>query len=593
MASLLIQQAYGDGVTKAFPFTFPYITVKDIIVSIDGEDEGSWVLSEDGTTVVLNWPPATGALVTVERYTDMQPLVAFQGTAILLNSSLNLSQLQTTHIAETASDLANATILFNPRLNVYDAKGFRIAHVGLCLTDFDVATKAYLSQALANIHYVRPSDAALAAALLAMAAIIASMAPDQYAIYSITPPGLRDRATYDEFHMRLVIETLNALNLNPPPPAATIVARLDAYFGSIVWRTAVTGEDTGTTDFDASGTWTKPVHGTFALVEVWAAGGAGYSFNQANRWYGSGGSCTVNQPGGGGGGYSRKLFWLEDLSATVAVGVGLGGVPSYAYSDSGRNGGNSNFGGYLAAYGGWGPQNPYSGGGGGGPIDGPSGWFPTAQGITGGAQHGAGPRVTYPVSLGYQLGFAAPNIHAFAVAQTGLLAQGDGAYKLPLTGYNVPGLPAQPGIQHGGGGGSPSTRGGANGTIMNDGIAIVLQGMNGGYSVHGGGGGGSGLTIPTMPGIQVSFIIGRPPGSAGFLNGTYTSPTLFPNGLGGLSTNGGRGGDGGTTGQNGQDGAVPGGGGGGAGLAVGNYNLVNAGPIGGHGGHGRVRVTVW
>lgn len=68
----------------------------------------------------------------------------------------------------------------------------------------------------------------------------------------------------------------------------------------------------------ATGLWTKPTGATATskvLVELWGAGGSG------------GGSAATTEAGGGGGGaYVAGFFPASILSASVLVGIGLGGA---------------------------------------------------------------------------------------------------------------------------------------------------------------------------------------------------------------------------------------------------------------------------
>lgn len=87
--------------------------------------------------------------------------------------------------------------------------------------------------------------------------------------------------------------------------------------------------------FTASGTWTKPSYGTFAIIEAWGGGGGG----------------NKSEQGGGGGAYSQRMMLLADLPANVTVTVGAGGA-AQAGATPAQPGGASSFGAYLKAGGG-------------------------------------------------------------------------------------------------------------------------------------------------------------------------------------------------------------------------------------------------
>lgn len=108
-------------------------------------------------------------------------------------------------------------------------------------------------------------------------------------------------------------------------------------------------------------TWTMPTGAKKILVQMWGAGGSG------------GVSSNIDSAGGGGGGeYWEQWFASSDLTSTVTVTIGVGGlgVPN---NNQGNPGGNTTFGSYATAYGGAGgpanSSNPVSGGGGGSPAN--------------------------------------------------------------------------------------------------------------------------------------------------------------------------------------------------------------------------------
>ena len=107
-------------------------------------------------------------------------------------------------------------------------------------------------------------------------------------------------------------------------------------------------------EFTSSGTWTKPTYATWVYVEcIGGGGGGGASL---------GGSGSSGQSsGGGGGGWAGKLFRASDITTTVSVVVGAGGVAGVKNSASAPSaagdGGDSTFGSYLKGKGGIGGKN--------------------------------------------------------------------------------------------------------------------------------------------------------------------------------------------------------------------------------------------
>lgn len=71
-------------------------------------------------------------------------------------------------------------------------------------------------------------------------------------------------------------------------------------------------------EFDATGTWTKPTRGTYAVIDVIGGGGSG----------GAAKATTDNAvaSGGGGGAYRQFIVKLSNLAATETVTIGAGGA---------------------------------------------------------------------------------------------------------------------------------------------------------------------------------------------------------------------------------------------------------------------------
>ena len=108
--------------------------------------------------------------------------------------------------------------------------------------------------------------------------------------------------------------------------------------------------------FSATGTYTKPTGAKFVMVELWGAGGGGTSGTSGpDSGGGTGGA------GGGGGAYTYRMFAAPAIGATETVTIGAGGSggpsagPNIA---AGSNGGTTNFGTILYAYGGVSSNSP-------------------------------------------------------------------------------------------------------------------------------------------------------------------------------------------------------------------------------------------
>lgn len=83
MAAVTENLYTGNGTTVLYPFTFPYIDVENVRVSINDVDTTSFTLSNP-TTVQLNTAPANGSKIRIYRRTDNESTAAtfYPGSAI-------------------------------------------------------------------------------------------------------------------------------------------------------------------------------------------------------------------------------------------------------------------------------------------------------------------------------------------------------------------------------------------------------------------------------------------------------------------------------------------------------------------------------
>lgn len=208
--------------------------------------------------------------------------------------------------------------------------------------------------------------------------------------------------------------------------------------------------------FDASGTWTKPGSGTYALIRAWGAGGSG----------GTGQNGGAAGGGGGGGAYVERTMLLSALGATETVTIGAGGTGVTGTGTNGNAGGNTTFGAHVTAYG---------GGLGAGKTD--TGGFTGGGGGGGGGIFGAG---------GNASGTTAGTAGAGLTGGAGGAGSTDGS------------------LYGGGGGGSGGSTGGVGGKTM----------------FAGGGGGGGDNTTTSAGGTSIGGGSGGSGGSGGGSNGT-------------------------------------------------------------------------
>lgn len=107
--ALSYTQYIGDGVTRNFNITFPYIARSHVVARVDGVTVPFTWLSAN--TVQLQSAPASGAIVDIRRQTPRtELLVDFVDGSTLVESDLDLSALQVFYLAQEAFDLGEASL---------------------------------------------------------------------------------------------------------------------------------------------------------------------------------------------------------------------------------------------------------------------------------------------------------------------------------------------------------------------------------------------------------------------------------------------------------------------------------------------------
>ncbi|QHJ79952.1 MAG: hypothetical protein [Caudoviricetes sp.] len=137
-----------DSSTLDYLIPFEYLARKFIRVTLIGETRKELKLVEDyrivdKTKVTLNrsWSPSDGfSYIEIRRFTSVTDrLVDFSDGSILRAADLNISQIQTLHVAEEARDLMTDSISINEQGQL-DARGRRIVNVADGIDDGDVVT---------------------------------------------------------------------------------------------------------------------------------------------------------------------------------------------------------------------------------------------------------------------------------------------------------------------------------------------------------------------------------------------------------------------------------------------------------------------
>lgn len=138
----------GDGTTTDFTVPFDYLAKKFVRVSLgvtilkggDYGDTSKDYYFLDKTKVRLKVPPQEGEVLTIRRYTSATDrVVSFKDASVLKATDLDVSSVQTIHIAEEGRDIINDALIKDKEGN-WDAKGNRITNVGAPVADSDAVT---------------------------------------------------------------------------------------------------------------------------------------------------------------------------------------------------------------------------------------------------------------------------------------------------------------------------------------------------------------------------------------------------------------------------------------------------------------------
>lgn len=163
----------GNGSTTDFNVPFDYLAKKFVKVTVDsreklGGDYGDTTKDYffvDKTTIRFNTAPASGTEIIIRRYTSATDrIVSFKDASVLKAKDLDVSTVQTIHIAEEGRDIINDALIVDKEGN-WDAKGKRIVNVGDPIDDNDAITlKFYKDDAMGAYQAKLDAEAARDAA---------------------------------------------------------------------------------------------------------------------------------------------------------------------------------------------------------------------------------------------------------------------------------------------------------------------------------------------------------------------------------------------------------------------------------------------
>ena len=163
----------GNGSTTDFSVPFEYLAKKFVKVTVDsreklGGDYGDTTKDYffvDKTTIRFNTAPASGTEIIIRRYTSATDhIVSFKDASVLKAKDLDVSTLQTIHIAEEGRDIINDALIVDKEGN-WDARRHRIVNVGDPIGDNDaVSFKFYKDDAMGAYQAKLKAEAARDAA---------------------------------------------------------------------------------------------------------------------------------------------------------------------------------------------------------------------------------------------------------------------------------------------------------------------------------------------------------------------------------------------------------------------------------------------
>jgi hypothetical protein len=134
----------GNASQVDFNFGFDYLRKEFVKVTVEGAEVPFTFHSTQ--TIKIIPAPAEGDVVIIRRVTDRERLVTFVDGSVLLAGNLNVSQVQTLHIAAEALDAASGSLLID-QTGAYTAGFRRLTNVGEPITANDVVTKEWAETA--------------------------------------------------------------------------------------------------------------------------------------------------------------------------------------------------------------------------------------------------------------------------------------------------------------------------------------------------------------------------------------------------------------------------------------------------------------
>jgi hypothetical protein len=137
----------GDGSTSTYTFPFESIKDEEVLVAVDGAVLSPLTFNVTNSELTLNDPPASGAIITIYRATDLnEKAVEFTGASVLSSNDLNLAFSQLYNALQEVKDNLASTPQFNPT-GFVDADGKPVRNMADATQESDAVTLRQLDAA--------------------------------------------------------------------------------------------------------------------------------------------------------------------------------------------------------------------------------------------------------------------------------------------------------------------------------------------------------------------------------------------------------------------------------------------------------------
>ena len=138
----------GNGSTKNYTFSFPFLDQSHIVVSVAGEVTTEFTFL-NSSTIAFNTAPITGAYIEIRRSTPKDiPIINFQDGSVLLEKDLDLLVTFNLYVAQEADDGVREG-LFTGLDFSFDANNKRISNMANPVNPQDASTKYYVDSSTA------------------------------------------------------------------------------------------------------------------------------------------------------------------------------------------------------------------------------------------------------------------------------------------------------------------------------------------------------------------------------------------------------------------------------------------------------------